>query len=123
MSKSLVDAVLDGLLDVIATATIMVLCSSEPTNYTQLTSTYALADVTTSGGDFTKANGDTNGRKVTIAAKNSVPVDTSGTAQHVGLGISGSSTFLGTTTCASQAVTSGNTCNIGSWKCEVADPS
>lgn len=122
MAKSLVDAVLDGLLDILATATIMVLCSSQPTTYAELTSTYALADVVIDSGDFTKANGDSSGRKVTIAAQNGVTVDSSGTAQHVGLGISGSSTFLGTTTCTSQAVTASNTCNIGSWKCEVADP-
>lgn len=122
MAKSLVNAVLDGGLDVLATATIMVVCNAEPTTYTQLVTTYALADVVLAGGDFSKAD-DTSGRKVTIAAKNGVTIDTSGTATHVGYGISGSSTFLGTTTCTSQALTSGGTVDIPAHKLNFADPS
>lgn len=67
MAKSAADAVLDGLLDVVATATAQIACSAQPTSYAEATSTYALADVTIDSGDFTKGNGDTNGRKVTVA--------------------------------------------------------
>ncbi len=122
MAKTLVDAVLDGALDVIATATIVCVCNAEPTTYTQLATTFKLADVVVDSGDFTKANGDTNGRKVTIGAQSAVPIDTSGTATHVGFGISGSSTFLGTTTCTSQALTSGGTVDIPAFDIEITDP-
>ena len=85
MAKATPDAVLDKILDEIATATRMIACSAQPTTYTEANATYALADVTMSSGDFTKANGDTSGRKVTMAAKTGVLIDTTGTATHVAL--------------------------------------
>jgi hypothetical protein len=122
MAKVASDAVLDGLLDVVATATAMIACSAQPTTYTEAVTTYALADVVMSGGDFTKANGDVSGRKVTVASKSGVTVDTSGTATHVALVITASSTLLYVTTCTSQALTSGNTVTFPAWDVEVADP-
>ena len=62
MAKFAVDAVIDGTLDVYAAATRLFICSAQPANYTEASSTYALADVTIDSGDFTKANGDTSGR-------------------------------------------------------------
>lgn len=122
MAKSLSQAGYDALLDLLATCTIMVACSAQPTTYTELTSTYALADVTLSGGDFTKATGDggSPARKVTVGAKTGVTIDSSGTATHVGHGISGSSTLVWVTTCTSQALTSGNTVNFPAHKHEVS---
>ena len=124
MAKFAVDAVLDGSLDVIATATKLIVCSAQPTTYTEANSTYALADVVIDGTDFTKANGDTNGRKVTIGAQSSVLIDASGTATHVVLVITGSSTLLYGTTCTSQALTANgsNTVNVPAWDIEIADP-
>lgn len=120
MAKSVNDIVLDAALDKIATATVMTLCSSEPTTRTAAVTTLALADVAMSSGDFTKANGDTSGRKVTVAAKSAVPIDASGTATHVAL--CDATDLLYVTTLTGQAVTSGNTANIGAWKIEIADP-
>jgi hypothetical protein len=122
MAKSAADAVLDGLLDVVATATAQIACSAQPTSYAEATSTYALADVTIDSGDFTKGNGDTNGRKVTVAQQAGVDVDTTGTATHVALVITASSTLLYVTTCTSQALTSGNSVTFPAWDIEVADP-
>jgi hypothetical protein len=122
MAKAAADAVLDGLLDVVATATAMIACSAQPTTYTEAVTTYALADVVMSGGDFTKANGDTSGRKVTVASKSGVTVDTSGTATHVALVNTTSSTLLYVTTCTSQALTASNTVTFPAWGIEVADP-
>jgi hypothetical protein len=122
MAKSLSDATLDGLLDKIALATILCVCNAEPTTYTELTSTFKLADVVVDSGDFTKANGDTNGRKVTVGAQSAVTIDTSGTATHVGFGTTSGSVFIGTTTCTSQALTAAGTVDIPAFKIEVADP-
>ena len=72
--------------------------------------------------DFTKANGDTSGRKVTMAAKSAVSVASSGTATHVVLARTTDSTLRYVTTCTSQALVSGNTVDIPAWKIEVADP-
>lgn len=130
MSKWAADAVMDAALDYIATCTIMFACSAQPTTYTEANtlydggaSKYKLASVVLSGADFTKADGDSNGRKVTVAQKTGVSVAASATATHVALGISGSSTLVYVTTCTNQALTSGNTMTFNSWKIEFGDPS
>lgn len=124
MAKFANDIVMDGALDIIATATRQIACSAQPTTYTEANSTYALADVTLSSGDYTKANGDTSGRKVTIAAKSGVLIDTSGTATHVALVRVSDSTLIEVTTCTSQALTANgsNTVNFPAWDIEFADP-
>lgn len=123
MGKVAPDATIDSMFDYIDQCDLMTVCNAEPTTYTEATSTFKLADVAlTPDTDFTKANGDTNGRKVTIAAKSAVPVDTSGTATHVAIVRSTGTTLRYVTTCTSQALTAGNTINIPAWDIEVADP-
>lgn len=121
MSKAVHDDVLDGAHDIIrSNATTMIACSAQPTSRTEAVSTYALADVAMSSSDFTKANGDSSGRKLTVGAKTGVTVDTSGTATHVAI-VDGSR-LLYVTTCTSQALTGGNTVNFPAWDIEIADP-
>lgn len=121
MAKSVHDNVLDGAFDVLDQADIMTACNAEPTTRTEAITTFKLADVAmTPNTDYTKANGDTNGRKVTVASKSSVPVDTSGTATHIAL--CDGTRLLYVTTCTSQALTSGNTVNFPAWDVEIADP-
>ena len=124
MAKLVHDDVLDGALDIIATATRQIACSAQPTTYTEANATYALADVTMSSGDFSKANGDTSGRKITMAAKSAVLIDASGTATHVALVRVSDSTLIEVTTCTSQALTANgsNTVNFPAWDIEIADP-
>ena len=119
MAKAADDTVLDGLLNIIDNATRMVVCSGQPANFAGIAAV-ALADVVMAGGDFTDANGDTNGRKVTVAAKSGVTIDTTGTATHVTL--DDGATLLFVTTCNSQALTAAGTVNIPAWDAEVADP-
>jgi hypothetical protein len=120
MAKFIADAVLDLLLDGIATGTILTVCSAQPTTRTEAVTTYKLADVVVDSGDFSKANGDTSGRKVTVAQQASVPVDTTGTATHVA--ICDGSNLLAVTTCTSQSLTSGNTVTVPAHDYEVGDP-
>lgn len=124
MAKAIPDAILDKTLDEIATATKQVLCSAQPTTYAEANSTYALADIVIDSGDFTKANGDTSGRKVTISAQTGVLIDTSGTGTHIALIRTADSTLIYVTTCTSQAVTANgsNTVNMPAWDIEIADP-
>lgn len=124
MGKATTTAVLDKLLDEVATATRMIACNAQPTTYTEANATFALADVTMAGGDFTKAAGDVSGRKVTMGAKSSVLIDVSGTATHVALVRVSDTTLLYVTTCTSQALTANgsNTVNFPAWKVEVAAP-
>lgn len=120
MGKSVNDLVLDGAFAVLDNGTIITVCNAEPTTRTQAITTYKLADETLSGGDYTVANGDTSGRKCTIAQKTNVPIDTSGTATHVA--ICDGSNLLYVTTCTSQALTAGGTVTIPAWDVEIADP-
>ena len=123
MAKYANDAVMDAALDVIATATRMDVCSAQPANFAGIAAV-ALADVTLDSSDFSKANGDTSGRKVTVAAQNGVLIDTSGTATHVALSRVSDSTLLLVTTCTSQALTANgsNTVNVPAFDDEIADP-
>jgi hypothetical protein len=124
MAKFAADAVMDAALAKIATATRQTVCSGQPANFAGIAAV-ALADVTlTAGdgnGDFTIANGDTSGRKVTIAQQASVPIDASGTATHIAY--DDGTTLLFVTTCTSQALTSGGTVTVPAHDDEIADPS
>lgn len=123
MAKWANDLVMDAALDYIATCTILCVCSAQPTTYAEMTGTYDLATHVMAAGDFSKANGDTNGRKVTIAQQATITVDHTGTATHVALGISGSSTLVYVTTCTSQSLTAANTVTVPAFDIEIADPS
>lgn len=121
MAKTVHDDVLDGAFLVLDDGNIMTACSAQPTTRTEAVTTYALADVAmTPTTDYTKANGDVSGRKVTMAAKSAVPIDTSGTATHIA--ICDGTRLLYVTTCTSQALTSGGTVDFPAWDVEIADP-
>lgn len=122
MGKAVPDATIDSMFDYVDQCNIMHLCSAEPANYAGIAAV-SLADVAlTPDTDFTKANGDVSGRKVTIAAKSGVVVDASGTATHVVIARTTDTTLRLVTTCTSQAVTAANTVNFPAWKHEVLDP-
>lgn len=122
MAKSVADAVLDAALNYIKNnVTRMTACSAQPTTYTEGNATYALADVTLASGDFTVAD-DTSGRKVTVAQKTGVTVDSTGTANHVALLDVSNTALLYVTTATSQALTAANTMTFNSWKINIQDP-
>lgn len=123
MAKTLHNDVLDGSPNIIKNnCTRMTLCSAQATTYAEGNATFALADVTMAGGDFTNADGDVSGRKLTVAAKSAVPVDVTGTGNHIAYLDVTNSKLLGTNTCPSVAVTAAGTVDIGSHKVEFADP-
>lgn len=122
MGKSVDNDVLDGALNIIKNnCNLMTVCNAQPTTRTEAVSTYALADVAVDSADFTIADGDSSGRKVTISAQTGATIDVSGTATHVAL-VDGTR-LLYVTTCTSQALTSGNTVDFPAWKIEISDPS
>jgi cytochrome c-type biogenesis protein CcmH/NrfG len=120
MGKKVDDSVLDGALNVIdANMTALHVNTAEPADRAAAISD-SLADVAVDNTDGTLANGDTSGRKITIAQQSNVPIDASGTATHVA--IISASLLLYVTTCTSQALTSGGTVTIPAWDIEIADP-
>jgi hypothetical protein len=121
MGKSVSNGVLDAALDEIATCTRIDVTSdvSTPTN---LTNTLA-NDTMIAGdgnGDYTIADGDVSGRKVTMTQRTDISVTASGTARHIVLSLGG--TIKLTTTCVEQSLTSGNTVTIPNFKDEIQDP-
>lgn len=122
MAKSATDAVLDGTLDIIATGTLITVCNAEPTTYTEAATTYKLATHVLAGGDFSKANGDTSGRKITVAQQAAITIDDSGTATHVAISTTSGSLLRVVTTCTSQVLTAGGTVTIPAFDFEISDP-
>lgn len=127
MAKWASDSVMDAALAYVDDCTLLTVCSAQPTTYAEASSTYKLADVVmTAGagnGDYTLANGDTNGRKLTVAQQAAIDIDSSGDATHVALSISGSSTLVYVTTCTTQTLTAGGTVTVPAWDIEISDPS
>lgn len=123
MAKAAPDSTIDAMLIEIATATRLMVCSGQPANFAGIAAV-ALADVTlTAGngnGDYTIANGDTSGRKITVAQQADIPIDSTGTATHISL--DDGTDLIYVTTCTSQALTSGGTVTVPAWDIEVADP-
>jgi hypothetical protein len=117
--------VLDAALNVIkTTCNKMVVCSQNPTTYTEANATYAVADVAMTTGDFTIDAGDSGGRKVTVAAKSAVDIDTteSDTTVYVALLDTALSKLLHVTTGSSVGIlTQGNTVNFPAWKITLID--
>lgn len=123
MSKFASDNILDGSLDRIAACTVLRVCAGQPTSYADAV-TKTLASVTVDSGDFSKANGDTNGRKVTVAQQTGVSISASGTADHIVYTKEDQSPIQlqGATTCSSQALTSGGTVTVPAHDWEISDP-
>lgn len=121
MAKAIGTMVLDAALNYIKNnATLQTLCSAQPTTQAEAATTYKLADVAMAAVDFTLAAGDTSGRKVTIAAKATVPVDTAGTSSHAA--IISATELLAVTTHTATALASGGTADIATWKYEINNP-
>ena len=124
MAKWANDSVLDALLDKVATSTQLLVTTSQPASRTAALSA-ALASVTVDSGDFAKADGTPNGRKLTVSQQSNVPVTATGSATHVCL-VDGSD-LLYVTTVTSQTLTTGNTTGntvtVPAWTITVADPS
>jgi len=126
MGKAAPDIVLDVMLDYIAdNADVLHVCSGEPANYAGIAAVDLANVALTVGdgnGDYTIADGDTSGRKLTISQQTDISVSTSGTATHIALS-NGSDTLYYVTTCASQAILDTGTVTVLSWVIEIADPS
>ena len=124
MAKATPDAVLDVMLTDIALSSILHVCSAQPANYAGIAAV-SLADVVLTPGD---GNGDfaiadhTSGRKLTVAVQTAVDIDVSGTATHVVLAVTASSTLKQVTTCTLQALVDTGTVTVPAYIISVADP-
>lgn len=126
MAKSIHNDVLDAALDEIATGNEINVCSAQPTTYAEAHTTYMLAQhamtIGDGSGDYTVGDGDASGRKVAVTQQADITITNSGTATHVAIVDTATSTLLLVTTCTAQALTAGNTVTIPTFDDEIADP-
>ena len=124
MTKRSEDVVLDAAMDKVATGIILRVCSSAPADRAAAIAATLASVALTAGdgnGDFTVANGDTSGRKVTVSAQSAVPVTVSGTANHLAID-DGASQLIVTEAASAVAVTSGGTVDVSAFDYEIQDP-
>ncbi len=123
MAKAVDAAVFDAAHNLTKNGTVkMVLCSAQPTTYAEANATFKLGEVAMAGADFTLANGDVSGRKMTVAAKAAVPITVTGSANHIAIIDTVALALRLVTTCPTQAVGSGGTADIATWKHELNAP-
>lgn len=124
MAKWQNDAMLDLALNYLReNVTRMEVCKDQPTTYAEATGSMHIATVVmvTGTGDFTLANGDVSGRKVTVGAKNGLTADITASGTHIVLLRVADASLRYITTCTPQWITSGNSINVPAWKAELAD--
>lgn len=125
MARSVNNAVLDAALNYLAdNGSTLHICAGEPTTYAEASGANELGSTalaTGDGNDYTIADGDTSGRKVTVAAQLGVNITADGTADHLAI-TNGTDTLLYVTTITAQAVSNGNTADTSAWDAEIADP-
>jgi hypothetical protein len=116
------DAALDAALNNINDGDRVDICSQEPANYTEATSTYSLGNETgVSVGSPT--DGDSSGRKVVIPAITDGDVTDDGTATHWALSdVTGTELKAAESLTSSQSVTDGNTFSLNALDIEFPDP-
>jgi len=116
------DDVMDAALDEIATSVMLRVCSGSSSPADRAAAIAAtLASVTIDSGDFSKADGDASGRKVTVAQQSDISITASGDATCVTL--DDGTVLQYVTTCTTQSLTSGGTVTTPAWDVEFGDPS
>jgi hypothetical protein len=117
------DRVLDNGLTVLDTeANRLDICSTEPTTYTQATSTYTLGNKTSLSIGAPAAR-TPSGRKVTVASFTDGSVSGTGTAAYWAVVDTSNSRLLAAgALSASQAVTSGNTFSLAAFDIGIPGP-
>jgi hypothetical protein len=117
------DDVMDVYLQYIAdNGDTLNLCSALPTNYTEATSTYMLAQLTgLTSGDYTLAAGDVSGRKITLDAQTGIVVSVEGTPVVAAITDSGNSKLLAYAPCSEFVIYVGNTVNTTVFELELQD--
>lgn len=122
MAKKVEDYFLDAYLNKLDDCTTLHVTSAEPANHAGIAAVSLASVAMTAGagnGDYTIANGDVSGRKLTVVQQSSISITGSGTATHVVLT---DATNIWCTTCTSQALTDGGTVTVNAFDVEIADP-
>ena len=93
----------------------LMVCTTAPASYSAaVNQPQMIVSANVSAADFSIASGST-GPVMTIGAKNSQSIESSGSATHLALVSTSGTRMLFVTNVSSQVLASGNTVNIGSW--------
>lgn len=118
------NAVLDGALDIIATCTRVSVCSAEPANFAGIAAVSLGSYTLTAGdgnGDWVIADGDANGRKITLTEQTGNNATATGSANF--LAFDDGATLHYTIAADGDTVNNGSPFTISSVKVvEIADP-
>lgn len=128
MAKFVSDTIIDQALTYLQNnADQLVLCSGQPADYSDATTDSgsggnALGETAIGSGDFTLANGDTSGRKVTIAAQTGITADVGALCDHIAIIDDGNTELLLVTTLSSnETLTQGNSYDTAAFDEEIQD--
>lgn len=124
MTKWCNDAVLDEGLEYIKTnCDKQIACASAPATYAEaIAGANALADVAMVSTDFTISDHASGGRKCVVGEQLGESIDTSGTATHIALVDTTTSTLIYVTECTNIYLTSGQTVDFPAWTIRIDDP-
>lgn len=122
MGKIVADTVLDAALAAIAKADVIVACAAQPATFADAANSHMAEASMVESTDYTIANGDTNGRKITVLQQTGVWITDTGNGNHVALVNSDTAELLYVTTATSQTLTTSNTMTFNAWDIEIADP-
>jgi hypothetical protein len=96
-------------------AQVLYVCTTAPNAVSGAsTQPQMIVSANVSAADFSIASGGT-GPVLTVGAKNSQTIESSGSATHLALATTSGARILFVTNVSSQVLASGNTVNIGSW--------
>lgn len=121
MAKRVDDAFLDAFLQTLSGCTTFAVCSAEPANHAAIAGVTLAGATLTAGdgnGDYTIANGDTDGRKLTTLQQADLSITASGDAMYV---VRSDGTNLVVTTCTTQTLTSGGTVTVNAYDHTIRD--
>jgi len=119
MSKFVIDAAMDALLNHVANnAAMLRVCSGDPADRAAAVAA-TLANVDVDNTDYTLADGDVSGRKATMQQQLNIPITADGTAATIV--VDDGVNILQKTDVTPQALTSGGTVTVNAFAQEVRD--
>lgn len=130
MARFITDNAFDAQLDyIISRGDTLHVCATAPTTYSDAVTALgtgtgkSLGSVSLSGIDYSKANGATDGRTMTVAAQTGISITTTGTADHVAIVDTTGTELLLVTSMTAQAVTALGTVDLDAFSHTARDAS
>jgi len=121
MAKVASNGMIDGGLTKYGTGVNLTICAGQPVSFADI-AVKTLASTALVAGDFTIANGNTSGRKSTVAAKSGILITASGTADHVVVDDGVSEYYVTTATAQALTANGSNTVSTPAFDREISDP-